>query len=55
MEPTHPDRLVENATAPLRLCARLSGWEWGGQVVKAATFSDDLMLDAMPIVEGNLP
>jgi hypothetical protein len=21
---------LENATAPLRLCARLSGWEWGG-------------------------
>jgi len=25
MEPTHPHGQVENATAPLRLCARFSG------------------------------
>jgi hypothetical protein len=37
-----PDRPVENATAPPRLCARLSGWGGGGQVGKAAIFSDDL-------------
>ncbi|MGI6304029.1 MAG: hypothetical protein ACOX52_23725 [Verrucomicrobiota bacterium] len=42
MEPTHPDRQVENATAPLRLCARLSGWEWGGRLGKAAAISGDL-------------
>ena len=26
------------------LCTKLSGWGWGGQVGKAATFSDDLKL-----------
>ncbi|MGI6301016.1 MAG: hypothetical protein ACOX52_08170 [Verrucomicrobiota bacterium] len=39
--PSSPSQL-ENATVPLRLCARLSGWEWGGQVGKADTFSDGL-------------
>ncbi|MDD8042519.1 MAG: hypothetical protein PHF14_07745 [Verrucomicrobiota bacterium] len=29
MKITHPHGQVENATAPLRLCARLSGWECG--------------------------
>ena len=28
MEPTHPQGQVENATAPLRLCARFSGSGW---------------------------
>ena len=41
--PLSPSQL-ENATAPLRLCARLSGWEWGGPEGKAATFSDRLKL-----------
>jgi len=35
---THPHGQVDNATAPLRLCARLSGSGWGGMVGKAATF-----------------
>jgi glutamate/tyrosine decarboxylase-like PLP-dependent enzyme len=44
MEPTHPDRLVENATAPLRLCARISGWEWRGQVGSLDFFTIDFTL-----------
>jgi hypothetical protein len=38
---------LENATAPLRLCARLSGWAWGGPVGKADTFSDRLYLQVV--------
>ncbi len=30
IDPAHPRDQVENATAPLRLCARFSGSEWGG-------------------------
>jgi hypothetical protein len=44
MEPTHPDRLVENAPAPLRLCARFSGSGWKSQVGNAETFSHELRL-----------
>ncbi len=40
MEPTHPDRLVENATT-LRLCARISEWEWRGQVGSLDFFTID--------------
>jgi hypothetical protein len=34
---------VENATAPLRLCARLSGSGWKSLVRKGDIFSDDLL------------
>ena len=40
MKTIHSDRQVENTTAPLRLCARLSGWECG----KRLTFSDAPLL-----------
>jgi hypothetical protein len=40
MEPTHPDRLVENATAP-------SAGGFPGPDGKADAFSDDLKLDRL--------
>ena len=46
IDPGHSHDQVENALAPLRLCARFSGSRWRGQVGKAHTLSDDLSLSA---------
>ena len=54
MESTHPHSQLENAaaSAPLRLCARLSGWKWRGQVGKADTISGRLVQSILGKEEG---
>jgi len=42
---------IGRSTTPLRLCARLSGWEWRGLVGKEDTFSDEFLLTRPVAVE----